>query len=87
MGTKTKVVAVGLKLEVQADRDLDSIERMVLDAITPGAGYEVLDTVVHPDPDVIFSPDDGDTCATCAADLLWDDSARMYYCPNTWEHG
>ena len=28
-----------------------------------------------------------DTCEECGEELLWDAGERIYYCPNTWEHG
>lgn len=52
MAAKTKVVAVGIKLQVEAWMDLDEIERRVHGKFK---GPEMVeDIVVHPDPDVIF---------------------------------
>jgi len=28
-----------------------------------------------------------DTCDDCGEELLWDPVERMWYCPNTYEHG
>lgn len=28
-----------------------------------------------------------DECVVCGHEMLWDDGERMWYCPNTWEHG
>lgn len=51
----TKVVAVGIKLEVPASMGMDEIERRVHQKFK---GPEMVeDIVVHPDPDVIFPPE------------------------------
>lgn len=33
------------------------------------------------------SPEDAGICNHCGNELLWDAGERMYYCPNTWDHG
>lgn len=30
---------------------------------------------------------DDDICDQCGEELCWDAGERMWYCPNTWEHG
>jgi hypothetical protein len=64
MAAKTKVVAVGIKLEVPAWMGMDEIERRVgqkfkgPEKIVDEDG--ALAIVVHPDPDVIFPKEEGD---------------------------
>ena len=34
-----------------------------------------------------LAADDEEFCEICGHALLWDEGERMWYCPNTWEHG
>lgn len=31
--------------------------------------------------------EDTDYCPDCEEEMIWDAGERIYYCPNTWEHG
>lgn len=36
------------------------------------------------DPNLV---EDYDYCPDCEEEMIWDAGERIYYCPNTWEHG
>jgi hypothetical protein len=82
MGAKTKIVAVGIKLEVPASMGMDEIERRVgqkfkgPETIVDEDG--ALAIVVHPDPDVIFPPEDETRCIRCGQVVALFDKAPSW---------